>query len=57
MAPPADKEDSANQLAFLYPLGYNAALIEIRQTETYAAWFASLRDQDIQTALELAHNV
>jgi hypothetical protein len=35
-------------------------VIEVRQTETYAAWFANLRDTqswDIVTALELAREL
>ena len=28
----------------LYPIGYNAPVIEIRQTDVYAAWFDKLRD-------------
>jgi putative component of toxin-antitoxin plasmid stabilization module len=56
-----------------YPLGYNLSMIEIRQTEVYANWFARLRDRqararmaggdkrtqdrDIQVALELARQM
>lgn len=48
-----DREDSANQLALLYPLGYNALMIEIRQTEVYAAWFASLRDRQARARIDV----
>jgi hypothetical protein len=32
-------------LARLYPLGYDVVMVEIRQTEVYATWFARLRDR------------
>ena len=33
-----------NGIDLMYPVGYNKKMIEIRQTETYRKWFASLRD-------------
>lgn len=37
--------------ALVYPLGYNALMIEIRQTEVYANWFAKLRDRQARVRL------
>jgi putative addiction module killer protein len=28
----------------MYPMGYSLGMIEVRETEAYADWFASLRD-------------
>ena len=36
----------------MYPLGYNKA-VEIRQTEVYARWFASLRDQQARARINV----
>ncbi len=35
-----------------YPLGYNAIMIEIRQTEVYANWFAKLRDRQARARID-----
>lgn len=35
----------------LYPIRYNHIVIEIRQTETYAAWFDRLRDREARARI------
>ena len=35
----------------LYPIGYNAPVIEIRQTDVYAAWFDKLRDRQARARI------
>lgn len=37
----------------MYPLGYNVPMIEIRQTETYADWFAKLRDRKARARIDV----
>jgi putative addiction module killer protein len=37
----------------MYPLGYNTSMIEIRQTEVYANWFASLRDRQARARIDV----
>ena len=38
---------------WLYPLGYTGNMIEIRQTETYAKWFNSLRDREARVRIDI----
>ena len=40
-------------LAQAYPLGYNTVMIEIRQTETYAEWFAELHDRQARARIDV----
>ena len=35
----------------LYPIGYNAPVIEIRQTDHYAAWFDRLRGRQARARI------
>jgi putative addiction module killer protein len=37
----------------MYPLGYNTPVIEIRQTEVYANWFAELRDRQARARIDV----
>ncbi len=37
----------------LYPVGYTENMIEIRQTETYAKWFNSLRDREARVRIDI----
>ncbi len=43
----------ADLLARMYPVGYNADMVEIRQTEVYADWFASLRDRQARARINV----
>jgi putative addiction module killer protein len=37
----------------MYPFGYNGLVIEIRQTEVYASWFARLRDRQARARIDV----
>ena len=37
---------------FKYPVGYNTAVVEIRQTEVYARWFRRLRDRQARLRID-----
>jgi putative addiction module killer protein len=37
----------------MYPVGYNSAVIEIRQTEVYARWFARLHDRQARACIDV----
>lgn len=38
----------------MYPVGYNIInMVEIRQTETYRKWFASLKDRNARTRIDV----
>jgi len=37
----------------MYPMEYNQATIEVRQTEHYARWFASLRDRMMRARIDI----
>jgi putative addiction module killer protein len=37
----------------MYLLGYNQLMVEIRQTEIYASWFASLRDRQARARIDI----
>ena len=36
----------------LYPMGYIASVIELRQTAIFAAWFARIRDRSAKARIE-----
>jgi putative addiction module killer protein len=40
-------------LAVMYLMGYINAVMEIRQTERYAQWFASLRDRQARARIDV----
>lgn len=42
-----------SSLVFLYPIGYNLAVIEIRQTEVFETWFANLRDRVTRVRIDI----
>jgi putative addiction module killer protein len=37
----------------MYPSGYNFIMVEIRQTEAYASWFAKLRDRQARARIDV----
>jgi putative addiction module killer protein len=37
----------------MYPLRYNLTMVEIRQTEVYANWFARLRDRQARARIDV----
>lgn len=37
----------------MYLVGYNVIVIEIRQTEIYAEWFANLRDRQARARIDV----
>jgi putative addiction module killer protein len=37
----------------MYPLGYNGIMVEVRQTQAYASWFATLRDRQARARIDL----
>ena len=37
----------------MYPMEYNQVTIEVRQTEHYARWFASLRDRMTRARIDI----
>ena len=37
----------------MYPLEYNIVVIEIRQTNVYASWFAKLRDRHARARIDV----
>lgn len=37
----------------MYLVGYNVIVIEIRQTEVYAEWFANLRDRQARARIDV----
>lgn len=43
----------AGSFAPTYLLGYNTSMIEIRQTEVYANWFAKLRDRQARARIDV----
>ena len=43
----------AGSFAPAYPLGYNTFMIEIRETEIYANWFAKLRDRQARARIDV----
>jgi putative addiction module killer protein len=38
-------------LAFMYPMGYYIAMIEVRQTDEYSEWFDALRDRQARARI------
>lgn len=51
--PPSDNHLGVPLFAHSYPLGYNIVVIEIRQTEVYADWFANLRDRQARARIDV----
>ena len=47
------RESCTLPLARMYPLGYTVPMIEIRQTESYATWFAGLRDRQARARINV----
>jgi putative addiction module killer protein len=42
-----------HSLEYVYPLGYNADMFEVRQTDLYAEWFAQLRDRQARARIDV----
>lgn len=48
-----DVVDVALLLVIVYPSGYNMNMIEVRQTDVYARWFAKLRDRQAHARIDV----